>query len=233
MVEVAAYLCDNLFPRVPIRQWVISFPRRIRPFLKTQKIKTQVLKIVVEEIEKRIIHCSPDLQNARTGGVSFFQCFGAKLNFHPHFHICYVDGVFVNDLDTLKFSQALITPDDIQDTEDQIRKRVLKLFGHKKWIEKSDAEDMLKWENSGFSLHASVCAEAWDSAGRERLLRYCARPPFVSENLKWNRDILVYHLPKVYQDGLMYRKYKPLSCLFPRGRRHESGLSPRCLNRVC
>jgi len=213
MVECAAHISDTLFPLVPARQWVISFPKRIRPFFKTQKIKAQVLKIVVEEIERQIMRCSSDLSNARTGGISFFQCFGAKLNYHPHFHLCYVDGVFLNQLDTLQFSQALITPDDIQDTEDQIRKRVLKLFGRKKWIEKSEIEEMLKWENSGFSLNASVRIEPFDRPALERLLRYCARPPFVSENLKWNRDILVYRFPKVSQDGLSSIQLTPLEFL--------------------
>jgi len=213
MVECAAHITDNLLPLVPIRQWVISFPKRIRPFFKTQKIKAYVLKIVVEEIEKRIIQCSPDSINARTGGVSFFQCFGAKLNYHPHFHLCYVDRVFLHDLDTLKFSQRFITPDDIQDTEDQIRKRVLKLFDRKKWINKTETEEMLKWDNSGFSLNASVRVEAWDSAGRERLLRYCSRPSFASENLKWNHNILVYRLPKVYPDGLSSIQLTPIELL--------------------
>ena len=76
----------------------------------------------------------------------------------------------MQDLDTLKFCQALITPDDIQDTEDRIRKRVLKLFGRKNWIEKMESCDMLQWENSGFSLNASVRIEAWDKESLERLL---------------------------------------------------------------
>jgi hypothetical protein len=168
MVECAVHATDHLFPLVPVRQWVISFPKRIRPFFKNKKIKAQVLKIVVEEIDRRIIICSGS-PNAKTGGISFFQCFGAKLNYHPHFHLCYVDGAFTQDLDTLKFSQAPLTPDDIQDTEDLIRKRVLKLFGRKKWIEKSETEEMLKWENSGFSLNASVHVEAFDRPALERL----------------------------------------------------------------
>jgi hypothetical protein len=37
---------------------------------------------------------------------------------------------------------------------------------------------MAQWEHgSGFSVDASVRIEATDRAGRERLLRYCARPP--------------------------------------------------------
>ena len=82
MVQTAAHITDNLFPRVPSRQWVISFPKRIRPYFKNKKIKSQVLKIVVEEIEKRIILCNPSSPNGRTGGISFFQCFGSKLNYH-------------------------------------------------------------------------------------------------------------------------------------------------------
>ena len=54
------------------RQFVISFPKRIRPFLKNKKIRQAVLKIVVEEIEKGLIECSTNYLNARVGRVSFF-----------------------------------------------------------------------------------------------------------------------------------------------------------------
>jgi len=38
---------------------------------------------------------------------------------------------------------------------------------------------MARWEHGGgFSVDASVRIAAADRAGRERLLRYCARPPF-------------------------------------------------------
>ncbi len=36
-----------------------------------------------------------------------------------------------------------------------------------------------------FSVHAGVRVAAQDSAGRERLLRYCARPMFAGERLVW------------------------------------------------
>ncbi len=36
----------------------------------------------------------------------------------------------------------------------------------------------------GFSVDASVRIEAADRAGRERLLRYCARPPFALDRLR-------------------------------------------------
>ncbi|MSR21888.1 MAG: hypothetical protein EXR91_13120 [Gemmatimonadetes bacterium] len=43
---------------------------------------------------------------------------------------------------------------------------------------------MLTWQGSGgFSVDASVRIEGEDRAGIERLVRYCARPPFSLERL--------------------------------------------------
>jgi hypothetical protein len=33
MVQVAAHLTDHVLPPLPVRQWVLSLPKRIRPFL--------------------------------------------------------------------------------------------------------------------------------------------------------------------------------------------------------
>ena len=48
-----------------------------------------------------------------------------------------------------------------------------------------DARAMGQWAHGGgFSVDASVRIEAADRAGRERLLRYCARPPFALDRLR-------------------------------------------------
>jgi hypothetical protein len=47
---------------------------------------------------------------------------------------------------------------------------------------------MLTWQASGgFSLDASVRIHGSDADGRERLLRYCARPPFALERMRIER----------------------------------------------
>ena len=33
MVETAAHLADHVFPRLPVRQWVLAVPKRLRYFL--------------------------------------------------------------------------------------------------------------------------------------------------------------------------------------------------------
>ncbi len=68
---------------------------------------------------------------------------------------------------------------------------------------------MLSYENSGFSLDATVRTEAFDRAGLERLIRYCARPPYASENLRWNGPWLVYHFPKPARDGRTFIQLEP------------------------
>lgn len=110
MVKTAAHLRINVFPRVPFRQWVISFPKRIRPYLNNATILQAVIDIVSEEIKQRLMVCSPQIPDAQFGGVSFIQRFGSKLNFHPHLHLCFADGVFGTEDNKLHFCNALITP---------------------------------------------------------------------------------------------------------------------------
>jgi len=49
----------------------------------------------------------------------------------------------------------------------------------------------------GFSVDGSVCIEAADRAGRERLLGYCARPPFAPDRLReLDPERLLYEVTK-------------------------------------
>ena len=59
-----------------------------------------------------------------------------------------------------------------------LQKRILRAFVTRGLLENCDAKDMLGYKHSGFSVDAGVCIEAHDRAALERLLRYCARPPF-------------------------------------------------------
>jgi hypothetical protein len=94
MTETAAHIRENVIPQIPVRQWVISFPKRIRHYLQTDEILQKVLRIVAYEIKKKVIICSPIIPNSEFGAVSFIQRFGNTLNVHPHFHFIVADGVF-------------------------------------------------------------------------------------------------------------------------------------------
>ena len=81
MVETAAHLVDNVLPRLSFRQFVLSFPKRIRHYLETHTLLQAVLKIVVEEIRTRLIACSPAVIHPQIGAISFIQYFGNTLNY--------------------------------------------------------------------------------------------------------------------------------------------------------
>ncbi len=61
---------------------------------------------------------------------------------------------------------------------------------------------LLAPHGGGFSVYASVCIAGDDRAGLERLLRYCARPPFAMERLhRKGHDHFLYHCPKPQSGG--------------------------------
>ncbi len=86
---------------------------------------------------------------------------------------------------------------------------------------------MLSYETSGFSLNASVKVESWDKDGLERLIRYCARPPFKSENIRFNGPWIRYTLPKPCHTGKTSIQLDPvefierISHFIPYPRRHR------------
>jgi hypothetical protein len=85
MVETAAHLVDEVFPQVPVRQWVLSFPKRLRYFLgRDANLLNGVLQIFLDSVEKALLSCCPDTpDNARLGAVTFIHRFASGLNGKP------------------------------------------------------------------------------------------------------------------------------------------------------
>jgi hypothetical protein len=72
-----------------------------------------------------------------------------------------------------------------------------------------------------------VRIESWDREGLERLIRYCARPCFASENLRLNGPWIVYRFPKPSRTGQTFIQLDPLefieriAAFVPYPRRHR------------
>lgn len=134
-----------------------------------------------------------------------------------HFHCCVVDGVFVAGADgQVQFAEAAaLTPEDCAAVQQQVRTRVLRWFARASHLDSADARDMASWDHGGgFSLDASVRIEGPDRAGLERLLRYCARPPFALERLEQaSDDELIYRFDKPQPDGRTQLRLTPLELL--------------------
>ena len=81
-----------------------------------------------------------------------------------------------------------------------LRRRILRAFVGRGLLESCEAKDMLAYRHSGFSVDAGVCIQAHDRAALERLLRYCARPPFAMERLRKEGAALVYRCAKPHSE---------------------------------
>jgi hypothetical protein len=208
---------DHVFPRLPVRQWVLSVPKRLRYYMQRDgPVLNMVLRIFLRVIAQSLqsANCpgAADVNNAalHIGAVAFIHRFGSSLNEHVHFHVCVVDGVFEQvpgegDADAQEaaipagvlFHPATgVDADAVAQVQATLRKRILRAFVGRGLLESCDAKDMLAYQHSGFSVDAGVCIEAHDRAALERLLRYCARPPFAMERLRKEGAALVYRCAK-------------------------------------
>jgi len=101
MAESAALLVDEVFPEQPVRQWVLSVPYPLRSlFASRPDIMGAVLGIVYRVIATHLIgKAGFSAKRARTGAVTLIQRFGSALNLNLHFHMLFLDGVYVEGPD--------------------------------------------------------------------------------------------------------------------------------------
>jgi len=112
MAELAAHLTDHVLPHLPVRQWVLSVPKRLRPYLHhNPEIAGAVLGIFLRAIRTTLRRTSPGASpEAQLGAVSFLHRFGSSLNPHFHFHLVVLDGVFDQAPDgTVRFHDPSLT----------------------------------------------------------------------------------------------------------------------------
>jgi hypothetical protein len=78
---VAAHLTDEVIPHLPVRQWVLSVPKRLRPFLhQSPEVASGVLTIFLRTLRSALLAASPGapaaVRDAQLGAISFPKRFG-------------------------------------------------------------------------------------------------------------------------------------------------------------
>jgi hypothetical protein len=96
MVATAAHLTDHVLPPLPVGQWVLAVPKRLRYFLQRDAdLQGAALRLFLRLVEQCLRAHSPGSgPAARLGAVAFIHRFGSSLNPHLHFHCVVIDGVF-------------------------------------------------------------------------------------------------------------------------------------------
>jgi hypothetical protein len=97
MTERAAHLVDEVLPRVPVRQWVLTVPYRLRYRMAFDHgLSRAVLGVFARALLDAYARDARarGLDGGRTGTVTALQRSGSGLNANPHFHTLALDGVF-------------------------------------------------------------------------------------------------------------------------------------------
>ena len=97
MTAHAAQLVEAVLPRVPVRQWVLTLPYRLRYRLAWDHGLTRAVlgayARVLQDFYRR--WADPHGGAARTGMFTVIQRFGSGMHLNVHFHTLVLDGAFI------------------------------------------------------------------------------------------------------------------------------------------
>ena len=97
MAETAALLADEVLPERPLRQWVLSLPYALRFLLATDPDSLTLILGTVYRVISDYLLPKGGLTRATgyPGAVTLIQRFGSALNVNIHFHMIFLDGVYL------------------------------------------------------------------------------------------------------------------------------------------
>ena len=144
MAESAALLVDDVLPHQPIRQWVLSFPFPLRFLLASYpELMGKVLGIVQRVLSTHLIRKAGFTRTtAQAGSVTLIQRFGSALNMNVHFHMLFLDGVYVEiDNGSLRFHRVKAPNfDELKALVHAVSHRVARFLEKRGFLER-DAEN--------------------------------------------------------------------------------------------
>ena len=115
MVETAATLVDEVLPKAPYRQWVLTVPFRLRLLLaRRPDAVTAVLGLFLRQVGNLLRRKARAMgvTGGQGGSVTFVQRFGDALNLHVHFHAVLPHGVFTSGREGLSVFHQVPPPTD-------------------------------------------------------------------------------------------------------------------------
>ncbi len=132
MNDEAAHLVDSVLPEVVMRQWVLSFPYKLRyQMAHNPKLTNKILSIFIQALssyQKKKAKQS-GIKSTKPGSVTFIQRFGSALNLNVHFHTLFADGVFYKTegggYEFLRLAEP--TPEELSFLATKIHDKVCKL----------------------------------------------------------------------------------------------------------
>lgn len=169
MAGSAAHLVDRVLPNVPMRQYVLAFPYELSGLAATRpEVLAALSRIFWESLRLRYQGWAKaaglaTLQRVETGAVTGVHRAGASLNVHVHFHLLCLDGVYVDEGETLRFEPAPApTRAELTSMLERIYARVMKWLARHGMLRNPDDVDASNAPPEPSS------AEALTTAGMQR-----------------------------------------------------------------
>ncbi len=181
MNQTALHLVESVIPRVPVRQWVLTFPPPLRYLLAYDTdLCTRALALFVKQITthyrfKLAQEHDLDINQLHGGTVTSIQRAGSALQASLHFHTVALDGAYLVDQEgdaPPRFLAApAVTPVEVQAVAWSTCEAVMKML-RKRGIELTgDADDVdrLAQEHPLLARSLAASMQSWVSATtRER-----------------------------------------------------------------
>jgi len=152
MNETAIHLTDNMIPRVPVRQFVVTFPLPLRFWLAANPgLQSKVLEITIRAIKGQY---SKRLKNKygkkdlKTGAITLIQRSGSALNLNIHFHVLFIDGGFdISERGRVFYRASDPDDEDIKELLKKISGRVIRYLRKKGYLTESGYPEDMQYEN--------------------------------------------------------------------------------------
>ena len=116
MSDTAAHLVDRVLLWVPVRQWVLSLPFKLRYRMAyDSELMRDILNIFVRAVFSELRRRARDLlglKRSQCGAVTFVQRFNSALGLNIHFHLIGLDGVYAAGPDGAPQFHELPSPED-------------------------------------------------------------------------------------------------------------------------
>lgn len=189
MAERAAHLVDHVFPEVPVRQWVLSLPHRLRYILAwdhalCRAVTAVFVRTVLGDLRRRARRAGAP--GGRGGAVAIIQRFGAALNLNVHVHALVLDGVYVeSDSGPLRFREAAPpTGDEMALVLETIDRRIRRLLARRSVLDEAgEGSAVDRWQDESPVLAGLAAASV---QGRRALgAQAGSRPQRCGASTEW------------------------------------------------
>jgi hypothetical protein len=241
MADSAAHLVDRVLPLVPYRQWVVSYPKRLRlAFARDPHAASESTTLFLREVFRwqRQQARRLGVKKPLVGAVCATQRFGSLVNLNIHHHSVLPDGVFAQDAEGRLSFVKLPSPrrEELTHILTRVAKKTVAMAERRGLCEEGAVDALFAVQAEalqtglglvlppeegggklsafleGFSLEAGAHVHGRDRKGLEHLVKYALRPPLSSERLSLGPDgRVVLTLRRPLRDGTSKVAFTPLA----------------------